>query len=224
MFPKKITLPLILISVLFLISCASTKPDFMDEDFNQPQKLVILPTINNTVDVAAAEVIRSLSFVNLYNYQYADVMEIVEADSILRESGITSGGQLSSIDTAELHDILDTDGIFIIELKESTYNTTGARREERVIHAEYTMFNNGKMIYQHNTEVENKSGSLVGGIFNAVTDPVGTLQDRATDTLVKGVRGLVLEHELIPEMTESNNEMLITLPGEKKQRSRSERL
>ncbi len=211
------------LSCLFLSSCGVTA-DFIADDFQQPQNIVVLPTVNNTIDISAGDVLRSVAFVNLYNYQYGNITPVVEADSILREAGITDGGQLPSISMIDLHNILEADGILLIELEEATYNTIGLRREERVIHAHYSLYSFGNIMYQHETKVEKKSRSLLGGAFDVLTDPGGALVDRLGDTGVRLVRGLFFEHDLLPEIEESINEMILTLPGDKRLRGRRDRI
>ena len=214
---------LFVVLVLFITGCGPTA-DFVAEDYKQPNNLAVLPVINNTVDMKAGEVLRSVSYVNLYNYQYAEMLEIAKTDSLLREFGITDGGQLASVDIDEIYDVLKSDGLLVIELKDARYGTAGAKRENRILHADYTLYSNGKEIYAHDVKVEKKSSTLVGGLLGAAMDPVGALTDRAVDTAVKGLRGIIMEHELLPEMDENFNEVIQTLPGEIERRSRSERI
>jgi hypothetical protein len=223
---KKIKLIKYSIFIIFIYSITACGPtaDFIADDFQQPNKIAVLPIINNTVDLTAGEVVRSVSFVNLYNYQYAEILELTETDSLMREFGITDGGQLASVDMNELYEVLECDGIFLIELKEASYGTVGARRENRIVHANYSLHSYGKKLYEHDVKIEKKSSSLVGGLLSVATNPVGALTDRAVDTAVKGIRGIIMEHELLPEINENFSEIMQTLPGDKVRRSRSERL
>lgn len=215
---------IILLAIAFTFTACGPTADFIADDFQQPHRIAVLPVINNTVDLTASEVIRSVSFVNLYNYQYSELLNLAETDSLLREYGITDGGQLSAIDLKELHDILKCDGLLLIELKEARYATAGARREHRVVHAQYGLYSGLGKLYEHDVKIEKKSGSIVGGLLSFASNPSGALVDRATDTVVREVRGLILEHQLLPEMNENFEQVLLTIPGEKDLRRRRDRI
>lgn len=214
-------LVLLVISSIMLIGCGP-KPDYLAKDYEKPKVIAILPTVNQTVDVAGAEVMRNLTYANLYNYQYTGLKPINQVDSLLRIEGITDGGQLNAMQHDELIETLDVDGIMYIELLKCDYNTV-AVKETKHLKTKYTLYNTNGKLYEKEVDTDN-SQSLFGGIMEIATNPVGAAKDRALDTGLKGLKGALMDHDLKPEMGANISVLMATLPGKMKKRKRKERI
>ena len=209
------------VSAIMLIGCGP-KPDYLAKDYEKPKVIAVLPANNQTVDVEGAQVIRNLTYANLYNYQYTGLLPLEHVDSLLREEGITQGGQLSTMQEDEIIKTLDVDGVMFIELLNCEYNTV-AVKETRNLKVKYALHNVNGKLYENEVETDNSQGFL-GGALEIATNPVGAAKDRVADTAIKGLKGALMDHDLKPEMEVNIGVLLQTLPGKKKRRKRKERI
>jgi hypothetical protein len=95
------TLSLVFI-VLFLFGCTQ----FRQRDFNKKIALLaVLPFENFSNDVKGAEVSRKKIYEVLLKGGY-DVLDLEKTDSLLRDVGVTDGGQLRAVELSKLAETL----------------------------------------------------------------------------------------------------------------------
>jgi hypothetical protein len=197
-----------------LIAC-SPKAKFLAPEYRPPEKIAILPTINQTIDVKGGIVFRNIMYLKLTQKKYAVLLENNIVDSLLNEKGITDGGQLKTMTNEELFNALNVDGIIYVDLLECEYKTLGVS-ETRKIKANFKLYSRpSHLIWEDEKKVDNGK-SAASSIFGAILDPVGTMKESAKDlgkqVVMKAVKGWLLDHELKAEMEETLNKSLATLP------------
>lgn len=202
-------------AILFL--CVSCVPPakFLAPNFEKPEIIAILPTINQTTDVAGGIVFRNLLYKKLADEKYSRIIPNNEVDSLLNLQGITDGGQLSAIGDEELFKILNVDGLIYVELLECTYQSLGIS-ETRKVKTNLTLkLYPGIKIWEDAREV-NAGKSALETVFSFYFDPGGTLKNLTKDLVeqyaIKAINMWLLEHELRPEMDAIINTSFSTLP------------
>jgi hypothetical protein len=98
--------------ILVVILLASSMFGCMTMKFEwAPEKVAILPFMNETADVTIPLFARAYLFERLQLRKKYEMIPIADVDAVLNEMGITDGGQLSSTTVTELSQKLDADGI-----------------------------------------------------------------------------------------------------------------
>lgn len=202
-------LSLIIGMFTIFISCAPS-PKFIAPDYSRPQKVAILPTINQTNDVKGSIIFRILLFKGLKLKKYADLKEIPVIDSILNVAGITDGGQLYTLSHDELFEMLKVDGLFYINLLvcESTPLdpfTTGEVKANLKLY-KYP----SKLIWEDERGEKEKSRSIKLGdnlseLFKSYTKKV------KEDLIEQSSEAWIEDHELKDEMVKLIKKTLRTL-------------
>ncbi len=207
---------LYLISLIaILIASCSPTPKYISPDYARPNQLAILPTINQTTDINGGIVLRNLFFQELNKKYYINIMDNLATDTALNEAGITDGGQLTTISNDELFILLKVDGLLYIELNECNYQTVGIS-ESRHVAARFKMYTvPSGLIWEDEREVK-YGKSAIESAFAFINDPTKTLKNSGKDLKKqlgdKALKMWLLEHELLPEMTEIVTTTLKTLP------------
>jgi hypothetical protein len=180
-----------------------------------PEKIAILPTINQTTDVTGGIVFRNLFYLGLQEEYSAYFIPIQIVDTLLNEEGITEGGQLAAIENQELFQILDADGLLFIELLACDYQTLGISETRRVkAHFILKTFPN-ESCWDFEYEVD-EGKSAIDSFLGLLQDSKSVLKDTAEDfgkqIAHKGGRMWLLEHPLKPEMDKVIEEAIDDLP------------
>lgn len=197
-----------------IISCAP-KAKFLAPVHQPPEKIAILPTINQTVDVKGGIVLRNIMYLKMTKKKYSTILENSIVDSLLNEKGITDGGQLKTMTNEELFNALNVDGVIYVDLLECEYKTLGIS-ETRKIKANFKLYDRPSRLMWEDEKKVDHGKSAAGSIFGAILNPVGTLKESAQDLggqlALKAVKGWLLDHELKAEMEETLDKSLATLP------------
>jgi len=90
--------------VLFVSGCAQLRQRDMNR---KPAVLAVLPFENFSNDVKGSEIPRKEIYKALLEEGYV-VLDLENTDELLKEAGITDGGQLRAVDFAKLAEILGT--------------------------------------------------------------------------------------------------------------------
>ena len=202
------------IVLLPIISCGP-RATFRNHQAYTPERIAILPAINQTVDVKGGIVFRNLLYYEMVENHYSHPAELTLVDSLLNAQGITDGGQLSLLQNEELFDMLQVDGLFYIHLLECEYTTLGIS-ETRWVKVELVLYTPpSKMIWKLDREID-LGKSVFDTIIDFIDDPKDALEetvgDLATQVGEKTARMWLLEHELKPEMEIIISEIFQTLP------------
>ena len=194
---KKVLLLSIL--VFQLLSCSGAK----HFHFKMPERIAVLPTINQTTDVLGGIVFRHLLYIELED-EYAEYLLSLESvDTLLNEEGITDGGQLNTIEQDQLFQILNANGLLYIDLLACEYQTLGIS-ETRRVKARFRLISpSNHILWDYECEVD-EGKSAFDTFFQLLGDPKEALKDTAEDfgkqIAEKGGRMWLLQHALKPEM------------------------
>ena len=107
---------------LILTGCASTdskKPAYDYTAFKQsrPASILILPPVNNSVDIAAtADVFAQVSFPLAESGYY--VLPVALVDETLKQNGVTLPNDAHAIDIKKLHEIFGADAVLYMTVEE----------------------------------------------------------------------------------------------------------
>ena len=208
---KKLILALVIIcQILFLNSCMRQRAHF-----TMPERIAILPTINQTTDVLGGLVFRYILYEALEENYQTNFIPVMYVDTLLNEEGITDGGQLTAIENKELYQILDSDGLFFIELNSCDYKTIGIS-ETRRVGARFMLIGiPSDTLWRFEYEVD-EGKSVFDTFIQILGDPKGaakkTVGDFGEQVAIKGARMWILDHPLKPEMESVINETIDSLP------------
>jgi hypothetical protein len=204
----------IIVFLSLVISCAP-KAKFIAPDYHKPERIAILPAINQTTDVDGVIVFRNLFYLALEAEDYTSLVANDIVDSLLNMQGITDGGQLATIENEELFQILNVDGLLYIELQACEYKTIGIS-ETRLIKADFKLLGPPSDLLWEDEREEERGKSAFGSVLGLLTDPKKTLEKSGEDLKkqlkLKGAKMWLLEHELKPEMESVINKTIRTLP------------
>ena len=183
--------------------------------FKMPERIAVLPTINQTTDVLGGLVFRNLFFIELEEEYSAYLIPIELVDTLLNEEGITQGGQLAAVENRELFQILQADGLLFIELLACDYQTLGIS-ETRRVKAHFTMITPlAETRWDFEYEVD-EGKSVFDTFLGLLGDPKSALKNTAEDfgkqLAHKGGRMWLLRHPLKPEMDKVIEEAIDDLP------------
>lgn len=183
--------------------------------FEIPERIAVLPTINQTTDVLGGLVFRNLFYIELEEEYSAYLIPIEIVDTLLNEEGITQGGQLAAVENRELIQILQADGLLFIELFACDYQTLGIS-ETRRVRAHFTLITPpAEKRWDFEYEVD-EGKSVFDTFLGVLGDHKSALKDTAEDFGKqlghKGGRMWLLKHPLKPEMDKVIEEAIDDLP------------
>ena len=206
----KKTLIFFAVFCLFLSSCKHHSPSFI-----LPERIAVLPTINQTTDVLGGIVFRNIFYLELEKEYSTYLIPLEIVDTLLNEEGITQGGQLAAIENTELFHILEADGLLFIELLACDYQTLGVSETRRVKVHFTLMTPPEEKRWEFEYEVD-EGKSVVDTFLGLLGDPKSVLKDTAEDfgrqLAQKGGRMWLLKHPLKPEMDKVIEETIDDLP------------
>lgn len=187
--------------VMVLQGCA-VKPKYLAGDYAAPQTIAVLPMNNQTNDMDGPEVVRKMMFDFLPQRGYHSI-PLERIDTVLRENGITDGGQLRSMSHEKLGTILGVDGLIYGELIEFGDMNIGFY-QKKVVKANFKMVEaaTGNPLWE-----DERTASTKEFAFSA---------DAAKKAFAKGlakkVLGKVLNIHLKAEATKCVRQIVSTLP------------
>ena len=207
---KFVFILIILCPILFLSTCMRQRAQFQ-----MPQQIAILPTINQTTDVLGGMVFRYMLYEALVERYHSKFLAIETVDTLLNEEGITAGGQLSAVENSELFQILDADGLLFIELTACEYKTLGIS-ETRRVGARFVLIGmRADTLWRFEHEVD-EGKSVFDTFFQILGDPKEGFKKTAGDLgeqlAIKGAKMWILDHPLKPEMEAVIEETIDSLP------------
>lgn len=215
----------ILIMVIFVFVGCEKKKDFLLKvtPGRTPVRLAILPVNNLTNDVAGGLVFRNILTKKLEeknkNYQIQDRKK---TDQLLNEAGITDGGQLKFLRPIELCEILNVDGLIMMDINEISL-LTYPYYHTRNVKITFYLYNFEKLIWAQPIRVSTKYMGInsalktISGAINGDRKQMQKgFQKAAVEVAVhQGVKYLTImgmNHELAPEMRGVGNIFLEVLP------------
>lgn len=95
---------------VWMTACATAKVQYVKPDFSGPDFVAVLPADNHSADLMAPRAVLGAVGSALIGAGYFPVITPVQ-EAILREMGLTDGGQLRAFDLKEIASKLGTDGL-----------------------------------------------------------------------------------------------------------------
>lgn len=203
-----------LVVILLLAQCAPP-PVYHAKNFPQPRTIAILPVDNETVDVDGGLLLRKMVAVYLkHKKKKTFIQSIATTDSILREMGITDGGQLTFVGESELLDSLGVEGLLFLRLLNSDYKISGFFETKEVRIEARIMTRDG--LYWWDSRVAKETESHLDDIFEDADDAGDVLKkwlgQVGEDLAEKTARSALLKHPLYPEFKEAVHNLFRRCP------------
>lgn len=206
-----------LILIVILFACGP-KAKFvkMDNLWTPPKNVAVLPFENFSNDTEGPNLVRLLFIQQLINKGF-NPQNFEETDKILRDLGITDGGQLNSISSIELVKNLGVDGLFYGKLLNFKYSV-GILKTTRNVKLNVKLIDGWRNdLYWESEQEHDESKSRLGAIMSLNLKEIAedAIKDIGKDLLVKGLsqalKGM-LGHPLYSVANTAVNNVIITLP------------
>jgi hypothetical protein len=160
----------------FLSGCATPK-DYTAFRQHAPRSVLVLPPLNESLDVKAtygvlSTVTRPLSEMGYY------VFPVAVIDQFLKENGLPTAGEMHQIPLSKIHDIIDADAVLYMSVEEygTKYiildSSTIVRLNARLVDVE-----TGNLLWDGHVDVrvsasQNFGGGLIGMLVSATVNQV----------------------------------------------------
>lgn len=155
---------------------------FSDPSFTAPVKAAVLPFANESNDMTADAVYRELFYLGLKEKGY-DLIPMETVDAVMKEMGISEGGQLGAFKKTDLQKKLKADALFFGDLKQLTYLTVGIKKEKKVV-AYASLYNGDKKLWEDEKTYSEKEYNL-----NPLKGLQNQLIGKATEGALKDYSG-----------------------------------
>jgi len=195
---------------IFLVGCAGSKYLKSDPTFKEPITIAVLPFENETMDLAAGELARLFFFLGMQEKGYK-VLGYTETDSILKDLGITEGGQLPSISPEELHTKLGVEGLLYGTLIDAEYSTKGITKKKKAT-VSIKLLKNGASVWEDQRSVSE------GGIGN-ILNPLAALAEQVVDKAFEKAFAKYHGHPLEAQVERVVYDLQKKMPGKREEAS-----
>lgn len=175
-----------MVSLLLLAGCATTPTDYTAFRQHHPRSVLVLPPLNESLDIKAtygvlSTITRPLSELGYYVYPVAVI------DQFLKENGLPTAGEMHQIPLNRIHDIIGADTVLYMSVVD--YGTKYAVLDSSTIvrlRARLVDVDTGDLLWNGHVDVHVSSsgggGSLVGMLVSAtVNQVVASGTDQAHD-------------------------------------------
>lgn len=175
-----------MITCLFLSGCATTPMDYTAFRQHHPRSVLVLPPLNESLDIKAtygvlSTITRPLSEMGYYVYPVAVI------DQFLKENGLPTAGEMHQIPLNRIHDIIGADAVLYMSVED--YGTKYTVLDSSTIvrlRARLVDVDTGDLLWNGHVDVRVSSsgggGSLVGMLVSAtVNQVVASSTDQAHD-------------------------------------------
>lgn len=197
------------LSLLLVLGCAAASKNLeKDPSFKEPIPIAILPFENHTTELAAGELARLYFVLGMQEMGY-EVLGYAETDSILRELGITQGGQLPTITSDELHAALGVEGLLYGTVIDAEYSIKAITKKKKVTIG-IELLRNGSRVWK---DQETISETGLGNILNPLAGLAEQVVDKTFEKAFAQYHGHPLEVQLEGVIYKLQNKM----PGKRKE-------
>lgn len=188
--------------VVVLAGGCALKPKYLAQDFIPPQSVALLPMHNLTNDMDGPEMVRQLMFEHLPQKGYNSI-PLTQIDELLREIGISDGGQLRSKKPEELAEKLGVEALIYGDLLEFGELNIGFY-QNKVVQASFKIVDasTGDVLWEDEKKVSRKEFAL----------SAEEAKRKFAEGLAKKVVGKMLNIHLKAEAVECVRRIVSTLP------------
>ncbi|MFC2061600.1 hypothetical protein ACFLUV_03730 [Elusimicrobiota bacterium] len=200
---------IILIAFLIITAgCAARKPVFIIPDFKRPVRIAVLPFENESNDIEAGELFRTLIYKGMEKKDLI-LITLEEIDETLLGLGITDGGQLASISQDELMKALDVRSLLYGTLKKCNYITAGLYMKKEVL-GNVQLYEENELIWEDEASKQEKE--FRANIKKALGEQI---QKRVLEKALKKFIG----HPHMGQLKEITKKMLKTIPDDQEEKN-----
>lgn len=181
------------------------KAKYLAPQYRAPETIAVLPFDNHSVDFDAPDIIRQLLQQGLSRRSYK-VLPEAQVDGVLKELGISEGGQLKSVAPKKLGEKLGAQALLYGEIEEFKFVNVGFYQNRNVqVRAKLVEASTEQPLWEGDKTVSNKKLALDKN--NAGRMFVEGLGERMLEKITKS--------PLREEAREAVRKLLATLPKQK---------
>ena len=183
----KRTFLLMPLAILILSGCAPKQPyDYTALERSKPKSILVLPPLNNTVEVNAPYVYLSTISRPLAEKGYY-VFPVSVIDHFMKENGLSSPAEMHAVPLEKLTEHIGTDAVLYVSLEEwgQKYELLSSRA---VVRANMRLVDSrsGELLWDAELFAQQKSGDGGGGIAGALVGAIveqiaGSVNDRTPE-------------------------------------------
>ncbi len=193
-FAKSIVL---MLGLLLVSGCAGTQvQDYTDFRTHPPRSILVLPPMNESVEVNAPYIYLSTISRPLAECGYY-VFPVAVIDAFLKENGLPTPGEMHSVSLRKIQEIIGADAVLYVTIEDwgQKYkvlsSNTIVKARAHLVHVD-----TGKTIWVGSQNVVQSSGDSGGGVVgmlvsavvsqvvSTIVDPTHDLSKRANDQMV----------------------------------------
>lgn len=174
----------IVLVLLATIGCASVEPyDYTRLQASKPRSILVIPPLNNTVEIGAP-----YTFISTISKPLAEkgyyVFPVAVIDTFLKENGLPTPGEMNQVPLERLREHTGADAVLYVSIKDwgQNYQVVSSKlivsSDARLVDAR-----TGELLWETSFHMEQSSGDGGAGIAGAlvgalVTQIIGSLGDR----------------------------------------------
>jgi hypothetical protein len=186
----------LLINVVLLSACSIKGHDFSALKESNPKSILVIPPMNNTVEVNAPYTLISSISRPLAEQGYY-VFPVSVIDTLFKENGLPTTAEMNSIPLEKIREIINPDAVLYINIKRwgQEYQIISSKS---VVSSDWRLVDakNGQILWKGRAQAVQSSDNNGGGLAGAL---VGALIDQ--------IAGSIVDHT--PELSKAANEALI---------------
>jgi hypothetical protein len=166
----------ILLLCLALSSCAKRAYDYSEFYAHQPRSILVVPILNETVEIMAPDLLISSVSYPLGERGYY-VFPVHLTDVLLKDLGLPEAGLVQQLPPKKFYEYFGADAVLFMKIKDwsSKYIVISNTKE---ISVEYVLLDTrtGAVLWSHAQYIQQSSGDggggIVGALVNAAVDKV----------------------------------------------------
>jgi hypothetical protein len=192
---------LLCVAVVLASGCAApAKPDYGVYRMHMPRSVLVLPPLNNSVDVKAtygylSTISRPLAECGYY------VFPVAVVDAFMRENGLPTPGEMHAVSLEKIHEVFGADAVLYVTIEEygQKYqilsSTTIVKARAALVDAV-----TGETLWEGRSQAVQSSGDSGGGIIGALltaalTQMLSSASDNAHNLAVQANSRMVFDAE-----------------------------
>lgn len=198
---KKILVRAMPLLVLVLSGCVTPQPyDYTELVRKKPRSIVVIPPMNNTVEVAAPYVFLSTISKPLAEKGYY-VFPVSVIDHFLKENGLPTPAEMNSIPLDKIREHIGADSVLYVSIDEwgQSYQVISSKTKVKV-NLKLVDVKSGKLLW-HTTSIAQQSsgdggGGLLGAIIGAIVEQIASSAMDKTPGLARQANNRAIYNEV----------------------------
>ena len=153
-----------------LSSCVTLKQDYGNFKAHKPQSILVLPPLNETVEVEA-----SGTYLSVITYPIAEkgyyVYPVTLVERFMKQNGLPSPAEMHSVDPKKLHEIFGADAALYVSIEEwgNKFEVISSTTKIKA-RAKLVDLKTGKVLWNQQQIANNSSGNSQGGLVGMVVE------------------------------------------------------